>query len=200
MTIEIVGPLERWPEDFRRAAARIRGAFGPLALRIDDIGSTSVPGLPAKDIIDIQVTVADLEPEGPVVAALTSLGLWFRDDLRQDHEPPGAGAAAGGWAKLYGISPRPAAGEAPPDGPPLHVHVRAAGSANQRYALLFPDHLRLESAMAAAYADVKRALAAASPDDWDLYYAVKDAVCDIVMGSAERWAAATGWAPGPSDA
>jgi GrpB-like predicted nucleotidyltransferase (UPF0157 family) len=200
VTIAIVGPFDRWPGDFRRAAARIREAFGPLALRIDHIGSTSVPGLAAKDVIDIQVTVATLRPEPQIVDALVSLDLLFRDDLRRDHVPAGAVDAPDAWSKLYGTTPVRADDAGSRAGPPLHVHVRAAGTANQRYALLFRDHLRADPAVAAAYLQVKRALAAAAPEDWDLYYDVKDAACDIIMASAERWAAQTGWEPGPSDA
>jgi GrpB-like predicted nucleotidyltransferase (UPF0157 family) len=84
--------------------------------------------------------------------------------------------------------------------PPLHVHVRAAGSPNERYALLFRDHLRAHPADAATYGLIKRELARHFPGDWDAYYAVKDPVCDLVIGHAEAWARATGWEPGPSDA
>ena len=66
-----------------------------------------------------------------------------------------------------------------------HVHVRRAGSANGRYALLFRDYLRTHPLATAAYAQVKQALARHGPTDWDLYYEVKDPVCDIIMAGAE---------------
>jgi GrpB-like predicted nucleotidyltransferase (UPF0157 family) len=77
--------------------------------------------------------------------------------------------------------------------------VRLAGRANLRYALLFLDYLRANPASAQAYAQVKRALAKLHPEDAEVYYDVKDPVCDIILGGAEVWAAATRWQPGPSD-
>ena len=53
-----------WPAEFAAIAATLRHALGDLALRIDHIGSTSVPGLAAKDIIDVQIAVAALTPRG----------------------------------------------------------------------------------------------------------------------------------------
>ena len=77
--------------------------------------------------------------------------------------------------------------------------MRVAGRANQRYAMLFRDYLRANAAMADAYGQVELALAAHHADDVEAYYAIKDPVCDVIMGGAEGWAAATGWVPGPSD-
>jgi GrpB-like predicted nucleotidyltransferase (UPF0157 family) len=59
--------------------------------------------------------------------------------------------------------------------------------------LLFRDYLRFSPAAAAAYAQVKVALARLHPDDAKAYYDVKDPVCDLVMDAAERWAADTRW-------
>ena len=56
----------RWPADFARLGRRLRGALGDRALRIDHIGSTAVPGLDAKDRIDVQVVVADLADANPL--------------------------------------------------------------------------------------------------------------------------------------
>jgi GrpB-like predicted nucleotidyltransferase (UPF0157 family) len=59
--------------------------------------------------------------------------------------------------------------------------------------LLFRDYLRAHPLATAAYGQAKQALAAHGPTDWDLYYDVKDPICDIIMAGAEDWAAATGW-------
>ena len=59
-----------WPAEFQNSAAHLRAILGGLALRIDHIGSTSVPGLAAKDIVDIQITVADLDRMEPFHHAL----------------------------------------------------------------------------------------------------------------------------------
>ena len=191
MAIEIVPYREAWPGEFREIAAPLRAALGDLALRIDHIGSTSVPGLPAKDIIDLQVSVAALEPEKPLVEAFAGAGYAPAPGIIRDHQPPGDEQPEEEWRKLYF---RPA-GELSR----IHVHVRVEGRANQRYPLLFRDYLRAHPAAAAAYAEVKRQLAAHDSEDWDLYYDVKDPVCDIIMAGAESWAATTAWTLGPSD-
>ena len=59
--IEIVPYDAGWPEEFRRVGMPLRAALGESALRLDHIGSTAVPGLAAKDVIDLQVTVATLD-------------------------------------------------------------------------------------------------------------------------------------------
>lgn len=189
--IEIVPYDERWAGAFREIGGAIRSAMGALALRVDHIGSTSVPGLAAKDVIDVQVTVRSLD--GPAIAAaLAPLGYTLRDDIDRDHVPPGAEAeSADEWRKLYFRAP---AGQRP-----THLHVRQEGRANQRYALLFRDYLRASPAAAEAYRRVKEALARLHPDDQEAYYDIKDPVCDLIMDAAERWATATGYAPGPTD-
>ncbi len=188
--IAIVPYDERWPAEFRRLGAVLRGALGPLAERIDHIGSTAVPGLAAKDVIDVQVTVAALEAEA-IAAALAPHGYALDAAITRDHVPPGRGDDPAEWQKLYF--------RAPAEQRRTHLHVRQAGRANQRYALLFRDYLRATPTTAAAYARVKEALARLHPEDQDAYYDVKDPVCDIIADAAERWAAATGYVPGPSD-
>ncbi|MGH2482027.1 MAG: GrpB family protein, partial [Ktedonobacteraceae bacterium] len=68
--ITIVPYDTNWPAAFIEVARPLRAALGDLALRIDHIGSTSVPGLAAKDIIDVQITVADLACTPQLVDAL----------------------------------------------------------------------------------------------------------------------------------
>lgn len=188
--IAIVPADHRWPQAFHDIGTALRAALGPLALRIDHIGSTAVPGLAAKDVIDVQVTVADLD--GATIApALAQLGYTLRADITADHVPPGRDSPPAEWRKLYF--------RAPHDQRPTHLHVRQAGRANQRYALLFRDVLRAAPATAAAYGQTKEELARLHPTDQDAYYAVKDPVCDIIADAAERWAVETGYLPGPSD-
>jgi GrpB-like predicted nucleotidyltransferase (UPF0157 family) len=175
---------ERWPAEFAAIEQRLRAALGDVALRIDHIGSTSVPGLAAKDVIDVQVTVADLQ-DRRVLAGFEELGA-SPTDITSDHVPPGGTVDQLHWEKRYF--------RAPPAWRPTHLHVRAQGRANQRYALLFRDYLRHSAPAAAAYAQVKTALARLHPDDVGAYYDVKDPVCDLVMDAAERWAADVDWA------
>lgn len=189
--IEIVPYDARWPVEFRDIGMPLREALGGLALRIDHIGSTSVPGLAAKDVIDIQMTVAALDAE-TLVGALAPLGYTLYQPADHDHVPPGReDDTPDEWRKLFF--------RAPEGQRRTNLHIRQAGRANQRYALLFRDYLRDDPAVRGAYERIKEALARLHPDDVDAYYDVKDPVCDIVMAAAERWAAEMGYAPGPTD-
>jgi len=187
--LEIVPYQATWLTEFKEIAARLSRGLGPLALRIDHIGSTSVPNLPAKDVIDVQITVAALEE--PVRAALTSLGYSSRRGMWRDHQLPNASGPESDWEKwLFD----------PPMGQRrTHTHVRIQGRPNQRYPLLFRDYLRTHPATAEAYAELKRRLAQHLVDP-KTYPDVKDPAVDLIYLAAEDWASATGWHPGRSDA
>ncbi len=176
---------ERWPAEFTVVERLLRGALGEAAVRVDHIGSTSVPGLAAKDVIDVQVSVVDLD-DPRLLPAFELIGA-TATDITTDHVPPGSDPEPAQWEKRYF--------RAPASWRRTHLHVRATGGSNQRYALLFRDYLRSSAAAAGAYAQVKVALARLHPDDVDAYYAVKDPVCDLIIDAAERWAADVGWSP-----
>ncbi len=179
--VEIVAYRDDWPQEFETLATALRRTLGSLALAIDHIGSTAVPGLPAKNIIDVQVTVASLD------AVPTAVPGYEHIPYHRDHDPPGRTLAPAELAKRL-LRPLPPAR-------PANVHVREAGRFNHRYALLCRDYLRAVPAAAAAYAEVKRTLAAQFADDHDTYADLKDPVFDVLMVGAEAWATATGWAP-----
>ncbi len=181
--IEILPPQARWPADFAHVRAQLAAALGELALRIDHIGSTSVPALAAKDRIDVQVGVRAL---GDVVTiAMQMLPAFESRPHHQDHVPPGCDPDPVQWRKqLFACNGTR---------PPVNVHVRVVGAANWRYALLFRDYLRAEPRARGAYAQLKQALARLHPDDADAYYDVKDPACDLIMAGAEHWALRTGW-------
>lgn len=176
-----------WPARFTQAATELRAKLGHDALRIDHIGSTSVPELAAKDVIDVQITVRNLTIADAWPDEL--LPELVRRSVDADHVPAGGSMERGDWEKRYWSRASD-----------LHVHVREQGRANQRYALLFRDYLRAEPRAASAYAAVERAFVTAAPGDWDAYYAVKDPACDLITTGAERWATASAWSPGPTDA
>jgi GrpB-like predicted nucleotidyltransferase (UPF0157 family) len=187
--ITIVPYRREWSEQFGSLGRELRYALQDLALGIDHIGSTAVPGLAAKDVLDIQVTARGLTTE--VDEAVNGAGYERLMHITRDHVPPGGAGNPEQWSKWF-YNQRG-------DGRRVNLHVRVAGRANQRYAVLFRDYLRANPAMADAYGQVKLALAAHHADDVETYYAIKDPVCDVIMGGAEGWAAATGWVPGPSD-
>ena len=85
-----------WPNWFERAAADIRGALGDAVLQLDHVGSTSVPGLAAKPLIDINLVVADTTDEDAYVPKLEAIGYvlrvrepdWHEHRLLRGQEPP----------------------------------------------------------------------------------------------------------------
>ena len=188
--VEILDPRPSWVNDFTRVGEALRRHLGPLALRIDHIGSTSVPGLPAKDVIDVQVTVAE-EAGLEEVCTRRVADRWARRPYERDHQVPGMPTDEREWAKRF-LHP-------PPGHRPVNLHVRIAGRANQRYALVFRDYLRAHPATAAAYAEAKRRLAALTASDLDQYALAKDPIVDLIYLAAEDWARRQCWAPGRSD-
>lgn len=80
--VTIVEPKASWPTEFDAISSAIRAALGALALRVDHIGSTSVPGLPAKDVIDVQLTVAALDRDRLVPALGRAGGSWSNPSER----------------------------------------------------------------------------------------------------------------------
>jgi GrpB-like predicted nucleotidyltransferase (UPF0157 family) len=180
----IVVPHRRaWGQEFEALNRRLARALGPLARRIDHIGSTSVPGLPAKDVIDVQVIVTSLRPARRITDAMARIGYRARPgawNLR-DHVPAGWRGPDSEWDKLvFG----------PPHGErPTNVHVRVEGRANERYALLFRDYLRANDTARHAWAEFKLRLASRFATDLAAYGQLKDPATDLLIAAAEEWAA-----------
>jgi GrpB-like predicted nucleotidyltransferase (UPF0157 family) len=187
--VVIVEHRASWRADFARIAADQRAALGALALRIHHIGSTSVPGLCAKDVIDVQVSVAALDV--PVIDAFTRAGYALAQSISHDHRPPDSDGPDRDWEKLFF---RP-----PPGQRRTNTHVRVLGRPNQRYALLFRDYLIAHPQTAAAYGELKRRLATSLANSID-YPDVKDPAVDLIYLPAQRWADEIAWEPPPTDA
>ena len=168
-------------------AAQVQATVGPLALYAEHIGSTSIPGMAAKPIFDLQVTVADLaQAEEDFSRPLSLLGLGLTQH-RLDHVPAGYDDPPGSWVKrLWKRS-----GQTEPD---VNLHVRLAGSANERLALLFRDWFRAHPEAVPGYARFKGDLAR-TVGDIGPYTDIKDSIVDMVVAIAESWAAESGWAP-----
>ncbi|MCK7624688.1 GrpB family protein [Streptomyces sp. RS10V-4] len=180
-------PCPGWAAEGAALAERIRALLGPSALRAEHIGSTAVPGLAAKPVFDLQVSVADLaaadrEFGGPLAGA-----GFVRGPYEHDHVPAGCGDGPERWAKRFW------ARRGGP-GPDVNLHVRRAGAPNERLALLFRDWFRAHPEAVPAYARFKRELAQRVPD-LGAYTEIKDPVVDLVVGVAEAWAARAGWRP-----
>jgi GrpB-like predicted nucleotidyltransferase (UPF0157 family) len=176
VTLRIVPHQPSWAAEFAAISDRLAAALGPIAIRIDHVGSTSVGGLAAKDVIDIQVSVAHLDQQ--IAQLLVPAGFRHHPGLTRDHVPPGAETPPDSWRKLFFFE---AAGERR-----ANVHVRRAGSANERYALLFRDYLRAHPLVAQAYGELKRRLAV-SLADVDHYATVKDPAVDLIYLAAQQW-------------
>ncbi|MEO8241707.1 MAG: GrpB family protein [bacterium] len=185
MLIQIRPPRASWPADFGRVKTALLPVL-PSGAIVHHIGSTAVPGLAAKDIIDIQVTLARLTDLD--ATALTGAGF-ERASPTRDHQPPGMKLAAVDLAKQMFRAALPVA----------NIHIRVHGRFNQRYPLLCRDYLRAHPLAAAAYGAIKQNLATRFPNDAEAYYDIKDPVFDLIMVGAEAWAAATGWTLPPGD-
>jgi dephospho-CoA kinase len=189
-------PRPDWPREAERLMGRIRAAVGKetgpdgggTVLGLDHIGSTSVPGLDAKDVLDLQLTVRTLAAAVPLEAVLAAAGYPRVQAVTSDTPKPSRPDAAA-WAKRFHAGADP--------GRPVNLHIRAAGSPGWRFALCFRDWLRAEPDAAADYLALKRRLAglhAADPSTAG-YAAAKEAWFAAVEEPMERWAAAAGWAP-----
>jgi GrpB-like predicted nucleotidyltransferase (UPF0157 family) len=169
--VELVPYDVDWPARFEEWREQLSGALGPAALRIEHVGSTSVPGLVAKPTIDVQISVAELGDEESYVAAIEGVGVQLRSrDIEHRYFRPFRGR------------PRE-----------VHVHVCQAGSSWEREHLLFRDYLREHPRACDRYAAVKQEAALVWRDDRWGYTEAKSHVILGVLDDAEGWAAGLGW-------
>ncbi|HWH24070.1 MAG TPA: GrpB family protein [Candidatus Limnocylindria bacterium] len=169
--IELADYDGTWPARFDALRARLAAALGDVALRIDHVGSTAVAGLAAKPVVDVQVSVPDVEDEAAYRVRIESLGFGLR------YREPGH--------RYF----RP-----PPGLPRLsHIHVCTTGSDWEHDHLLFRDYLRAHPAAAADYAKLKRRAAAEHPTDRIAYTDAKGPWIKAIVERARAWAQRTGW-------
>jgi putative glutamine amidotransferase len=165
---EVVPYDHSWPSRFEDEAARISAALDDQVVRVDHVGSTSVPGLDAKPTIDIQVSLRSIEPRTAYVAPLRDLGYQTHvDPTSPEHEY--ANRDVGG-------------------GRAFHIHLCPAGSPWERRHLAFRDWLREHPDDAAAYARLKRGLAAEHPND---IYTYTDAKSEFIRSIEQKALAAS---------
>ncbi|MDI3315674.1 MAG: dephospho-CoA kinase [Mycobacterium sp.] len=185
-----------WPQQGRRIVARIATACGAKALRVDHIGSTALPGLDARNAIDIQVTVESLTVADDIAPLLLPAGYPRIPDITADV----ATADARSTVDRYDHSDDPTLwhkrihGSADP-GRPTCVHIRVAGWPNQQLGLLFTDWLRANPDVRGEFLTVKRRAAVASGGDPARYTAAKERWFGAAYHRAWEWADASGWRP-----
>jgi GrpB-like predicted nucleotidyltransferase (UPF0157 family) len=161
-----------WPILFEQESTRIKKALGLFALAIEHIGSTAVPGLPSKPIIDLLVGVPSLEEATERwIEPIRSLGYtympeyasWLPGELFFRKGPPGP------WTH--------------------HVHLMQPSNPRWEALMVFRDYLRADSETAQAYANIKRALAASSVDDIAAYRNGKNLFVEETTAKARVWRA-----------
>ncbi len=167
------------PTRFVEQAGALRAALGEVALRIDHVGSTAVPGLAAKPIVDIQISVAEFEPLDAFRVPLERLGYVFSVDNQER-------------TKRYFREP--------PGGRRTHLHIRRASSFSEQLALLFRDFMPAHPDWAQRYGELKVTLAERHAGDRHRYTEEKRPFTWEALAEADEWAQRTGWFPGPSDA
>jgi GrpB-like predicted nucleotidyltransferase (UPF0157 family) len=177
-SVELIGGHEKlpiviadydpaWPERFETERTKIKAALGPQAVRIEHVGSTSVPGLAAKPIVDIQLSVPDVDDEDSYLPSLEAAGYTLR--VREPEHR---------LVRIY---------------EEVQVHVCSSGSNWERRHILFRDWLRQSSHDRAAYEAHKRELARENWETRNHYADAKSEVIAQIMERAERWADQTNW-------
>ncbi|WP_206055191.1 GrpB family protein [Nocardia sp. CS682] len=179
--MELIGGIEKrdihivdydpaWSQRFATEHARIARALGATARRIDHIGSTSVPGLAAKPIVDIDLCVPDVEDEGAYLPPLLAAGYQLR--VRE----PGH--------RMVRTPQRD-----------VHVHIVTVGSDWEHRQLLFRDWLRHDSRDRIAYEQLKRRLAQQNWADMNDYADAKGPLIAEIIQRAQAWAESIDWTP-----
>lgn len=187
-----------WAAQGRRLVERLRLVCGDVPTRIDHVGSTAVPGLDARDLIDVQITVKDLAAADALAGPLAAAGFPRLDDENRDAPKPAYGVGGEGDPALW--DKRTHGGADP--GRPAHISIRVEDWPGQQFALLLRDWLTADAQARAEFLEVKRAASATAAEnaheaDADAAYA--DAVApwfDQGYQRAWAWAEATGWTSG----
>ncbi|MFN2484574.1 MAG: GrpB family protein [Candidatus Limnocylindria bacterium] len=170
--VTLSDPDRSWATHFEEVRDKLVGALGDVAVRIDHVGSTSIPGIVAKPIIDVQVSVPDIEDEDAYRPAIESLGWPMRS-----REP--------GHRYFRDPSDQPRR---------VQIHVCEAGGEWERDHLLFRDYLCAHPSRAAEYGELKRALAALyGTSDRVAYTEAKTPFIRETVRFAEEWAARINW-------
>ncbi len=188
-----------WPDQARRILARLKTTCGHRAVRVDHVGSTAVPeflNFPAKDVIDIQITVESLAVADELAESLLSAGYprveritadFPKADARSTDDRYDHGDDPSLWHKRFHASADP--------GRPTNVHVRVDGWPNQQFALLFVDWLAANPEVRADYLAVKRTAESDARGEIADYADAKERWFLEAYRRAWEWADSSGWRP-----
>jgi dephospho-CoA kinase len=183
-----------WPDQARRIANRLQTACGHRAIRVDHIGSTALPALDAKDVIDMQITVESLAVADELAEPLLAAGYPRIEHITEDTARTEARSTVERydhsddpdlWHKRIHASADP--------GRPTNVHIRVNGWPNQQFALLFVAWLRADVGARADYLAVKLKAEQAADGDISPYVAAKEPWFADAYRRAWAWADSTGW-------
>lgn len=160
--ITVVDYDPTWPDTFARLEATLRPAVGDIAVSIEHVGSTSVPGLAAKPVIDISIVLPSQDLVPQAIKRLASIGYTHKGD--------------------QGVPGREAFDE--PKGTPRHnLYVCVDGIIGLRNHLALRDYLRANPDEAGRYGELKKQLADRFPDDIDSYV---DGKTDLILDFLEK--------------
>ena len=161
--IVLAEPDPEWPRVFEREAARVRAILGERVLRLEHIGSTSVPGLPAKPLIDMLLVVADSGAEDDYLTDLLAAGYTLR--IREPR-----------WYE-HRVVRGP--------GAPINMHVVSSGCPEIDRWLFFRDRLRADPAACDRYAAAKRQLAQQRWKYVQHYANAKSTIVESILGTPD---------------
>lgn len=167
-----------WKNIFNDVGSRLRNSLQETAIRIDHVGSTSVVGLEAKPIIDIQISVSSFEELFKYKSKIEEVGFVFREEnpdktKQYFREVPGTRRT--------------------------HIHVRQAGSFSEQMTLLFRDYLRSHPEDCLTYAHEKHRLMNLFKNERPKYVEGKGPIIWDIIQKAHIWSQEIGWNPGESD-
>jgi dephospho-CoA kinase len=180
----LVDPDPSWPEQARRIADRVAAAAGERGRGVEHVGSTAVPGLVAKDVLDLQLGVDSLDDADALAEALADAGFPRREGTVSDNPKPDDPDPARWRKRLHGSAD---------PGRRVNLHVRERSGPAWRYAVGMRDWLRADPDARAEYAELKREaqLLYGSDPDAARYVAHKEPWFDAVTTRMAQWEASS---------
>ncbi|MBT6537860.1 MAG: GrpB family protein [Francisellaceae bacterium] len=177
--VSIIEYQPSWPNDFEKISNKIKSLLGDNICGIEHIGSTSIPNMPAKDIIDIQLAVKDFSGLDLIDNKLSSVGFELIENFKQDHVPfKEPECFEVGYEKRFfkGYI----------DDLECNLHVRVLNAENWNYAVDFRDFLIDNENVSIAYAQIKERISSTKVNLRD-YCLIKDPVCDLIYLLFVNW-------------